>query len=1072
LAALAANAQLQMPDGIKFNGYSFTVDNIANIAIVHYDDKWGMAGLDKGSFIANPGPKPTANKYILDGKWSVKSGVFHLNGAVSRSQDGGALVDLSFKSDTPVPTRLLAANVAIPIDGMAGKSIIVDGTPVKLPELFGDMMVFRKAKVEKVVLMLKQRTLEIQGKFELFIQDNRKFNGNSYSLRLYATPSEGSIAEAKLNFSLKLKSIPVKMLNLRSACNMGFVDDVADDGQGGWTDQGPDNDLRLMATGKKIMGGITFDVIDPKDNGGKSCLVLGGEQRAKLSKESSVDCAGMSGKYLYLLHASAWNPQGKVPIGDIVVTYADGQNQTLPVTNKLDVANWWTAHSTANAAVVWTAENPQAYVGLFLSAFKLSGDKPVKVSFKSRGNAVWMIVGASMADQKVDVDKMETVSYVVADRNWMPLQFSHEVKTGSALDFSCLQDAPAGKYGPARVMASGGIDFTDRPGQRVRFFGPNLCFSANYLSHEESEALAERLAKTGYNSVRFHHFDRFLAVKGAKYSYELDPVILEQMDYLFACMKKRGIYVTIDLYCSRQLKDNEIPEFPKFRAYELKALAPLLASVQENWKIYVRNLLCRKNQYTGMTWAEDPALFLVNLVNEDTIFTEWKNDPVIRKMYEDRFKTWVQENGVAASTPGLFNRFLSDIQAKFISDMTRFLREEIKLKSLITDNNFISYPGQTFIRSQMDLVDNHQYWDHQSFPDQKWQLPYGYNQRSALAAQAMLPRQMMPSRVFGKPFMVTEFNYCFPNRYRAEGGPLIGAYAGLQDWDGLYRFAWAHDRKSLVTVGPANGFDASNEPLNLLADKLSMLLFLRYDVAPAKKAYAWVCNNDTFKQFDGINQAGYPDNFSLLGLRSRIGSVAGEIPAGASIVPVESDPQAWKNGIPAAMKNVFPGFGEKGPVVSDTGEIALDAAAMTFRVVTPRSEALVVNQGGLQGKVLSIAGADIFQTVAVSALDGQPLNQSAKILVFQLTDIQNSKTKYGNSAHTRLENWGELPLLLRRGKADVTLALTEGRYQVTALALDGSEKQTVASQYDKGELKFTADTGSAGGTLVYLVTRQ
>ncbi|UKI29716.1 MAG: hypothetical protein L6W00_16825 [Lentisphaeria bacterium] len=60
---------------------------------------------------------------------------------------------------------------------------------------------------------------------------------------------------------------------------------------------------------------------------------------------------------------------------------------------------------------------------------------------------------------------------------------------------------------------------------------------------------------------------------------------------------------------------------------------------------------------------------------------------------------------------------------------------------------------------------------------------------------------MMPTRIFGKPFFVSEFSYCSPNRFRLTGGLLLGAYASLQDWDGLCRFAWTHNIQAIK--GPA-----------------------------------------------------------------------------------------------------------------------------------------------------------------------------------------------------------------------------------------------------------------------------
>lgn len=82
---------------------------------------------------------------------------------------------------------------------------------------------------------------------------------------------------------------------------------------------------------------------------------------------------------------------------------------------------------------------------------------------------------------------------------------------------------------------------------------------------------------------------------------------------------------------------------------------------------------------------------------------------------------------------------------------------------------------------------------------------------------------MMPTLIFGKPFTVTEFNYVCPNRHRAEGGPLIGAYASLQNWDGLFRFSRAPHSAFVVKQQPIDVFEAANDPLAQLSERLTEL---------------------------------------------------------------------------------------------------------------------------------------------------------------------------------------------------------------------------------------------------------
>ena len=117
-----------------------------------------------------------------------------------------------------------------------------------------------------------------------------------------------------------------KHLDLSGVANRGFADDVAGDGVGGWSDQGSENDLSSFdLRGVNKLCGVEFNIIDPDKNGGKSCLVLRGQndQNVPTSAEIPVDdkIAGV-----YFLHASAWLSD---IVGRYVFVYEDGSVMSL-----------------------------------------------------------------------------------------------------------------------------------------------------------------------------------------------------------------------------------------------------------------------------------------------------------------------------------------------------------------------------------------------------------------------------------------------------------------------------------------------------------------------------------------------------------------------------------------------------------------------------------------------------------------------------------------------------------------------------------------------------------------------
>jgi hypothetical protein len=141
------------------------------------------------------------------------------------------------------------------------------------------------------------------------------------------------------------KSSDFVQLDLRKVCNRAFRDDQANDGKGGWTDQG-ENDLRGMSTGKQTYHQVVFEIIDQEKNDNKSCLVLHSEKHApaciKATEEIPVNCKA---KALFFLHTAAWYSSrthtGKALI-KYIVTYEDGSSVSVPALGGKNIKDWWT----------------------------------------------------------------------------------------------------------------------------------------------------------------------------------------------------------------------------------------------------------------------------------------------------------------------------------------------------------------------------------------------------------------------------------------------------------------------------------------------------------------------------------------------------------------------------------------------------------------------------------------------------------------------------------------------------------------------------------------------------------
>ncbi|KPJ58997.1 MAG: hypothetical protein AMJ46_12945 [Latescibacteria bacterium DG_63] len=195
-------------------------------------------------------------------------------------------------------------------------------------------------------------------------------------------------------------------------------------------------------------------------------------------------------------------------------------------------------------------------------------------------------------------------------------------------------DKPAGSLGYVHVGQDGHLYVG---GKRIRFLGVNICGGATFPEKEEAEKIASRLAKFGVNIVRFHHMDASWETfnifdRTFGNTRHLNKEALDRLDYFVAQLKENGIYVDLNLLVSRRFSsaDGLLTEIDAVDWKDQQVLGFFVDQVTELEKEYARQLLTHRNPYTGLTYAEDPAVAFVETVNEQGLLHGWLGGVVDR----------------------------------------------------------------------------------------------------------------------------------------------------------------------------------------------------------------------------------------------------------------------------------------------------------------------------------------------------------------------------------------------------------------------------------------------------------
>ena len=641
----------------------------------------------------------------------------------------------------------------------------------------------------------------------------------------------------------------------------------------------------------------------------------------------------------------------------------------------------------------------------------------------------------------------------------------------SPADVAFLLSAPAGKDGFVTVKDG---HFVKPDGARLRIWGIDATGAAGLPAQTNAPVIAAALARRGINCIRFHFLDTTWSLIAANRddTRALDPAALDRLDRFIFELKQRGIYADLNLNVFRTYKpgDGVRDCVPLGNGKGATYFDERLIELQRE---YARQLLTHTNAYTGHAYRDEPAVAVIEFVNENSLVEAWVQNRLVGTQTTKSTDTWhdippsyaedltmkfnawlphhvametlakwrdasgrvprLRKEQLANADKERFEteaKFYMEIEHDFFYNMAMFLRREVGAKSLLigdSDHNhsISGYPHVAAL-AQLDALDGHIYWQHPHYlSDPHSKRRTGFSIPNTPMVDDPLHStvvELSRTAIAGKPFTISEANHPFPAEYACEGLPILAAYAALQDWDGIFWYSLGHQDVKTMEQQALAHFDFAKDAVKLNQLAACALLFLRGDVHAARQTIARSYSHEQMLaslRMGGKDQPYFTPGFPLtlpLIHDVRVSSLDG--PPTGSFAPVATD-----------------------NITADTGELMWRANGKGTGLVivdTPRSQALIghlATQSGV-AKNLCAEMRSPFTAITLGALDAQPIATAGHLLLTVGSRMMNTGMEW-NAKRTSLEKWGNAPARLEPLAGKVILQGLENAGAVTAQPLDG-----------------------------------
>ncbi|HEX3718636.1 MAG TPA: hypothetical protein VH595_11770 [Verrucomicrobiae bacterium] len=602
------------------------------------------------------------------------------------------------------------------------------------------------------------------------------------------------------------------------------------------------------------------------------------------------------------------------------------------------------------------------------------------------------------------------------------------------LDLRGLNEKVAGEHGFV-TRSKDRNDFAFSDGTPVRFWAVNDAGFGKNLARQ-----ARFLAKRGINMVRFH-------CNITPTNDDLMSIDQRDRDNLWrgvAAMKKEGIYVTYSPYWAGPARVKPSMGILDRGGGGNWGLLFFDSKLQAAYKSWLKQVLTERNPYTGVPLAQDPALAIIEIQNEDSLLF-WTSQGIkgaAKKELRRQFGQFVVKkygsiekakeiwNGAAPSAdqdePDNFAhgeaalyivwqltqhqgdegqrhrcadqmRFFAETMFRFNKMIGDYLKNDLGCKQLVNAGNWRTADNVTMLDAERwsysadDVMAVNRYYNgaHEG-ANSGWAITKGdrFTDVSALLRPREFPLTL--KQVEGFPMIITESSWVPPLSYQSEGPFLVAAYQSLTGIDGYYWFATAEE--GWRQPGSANGFLPSEgkwvcaTPMLMGQWSAAALMYRLGYIAQGKP----VVNEqrsleDLWQRRMPIiaEDSGYDPNRDKGGLPNK-SNIRNEVDPLAYLV----GPVVVKyGGDPAKSKVADLGryiHRDKKLIDSITGELQMDYGEGLCTLNCPKAQGVT---GFLKTKgVFKLADVEIqsgndYATVLVVAMDNKPLKDSDEILV-------------------------------------------------------------------------------------------